>query len=80
MWTGRVAIGGLDVRESPWESLMDQVSMVFQRVYLFHDTIENNIKFGCPNATHQQVMEASKESLLPRLHLRPAGWVRHGDR
>ena len=50
---GRVAIGGRDVREYTLESLMDQVSMVFQRVYLFHDTIENNIKFGCPNATHK---------------------------
>ena len=60
-------------------SLMDQVSMVFQRVYLFHDTIENNIKFGCPNAT-QPGGGGGKESLLPRLHLRPAGGVRHGDR
>ncbi len=59
---GRVAIGGRDVREYTLESLMDQVSMVFQRVYLFHDTIENNIKFGCPNATHAQVMEAAKEA------------------
>ena len=41
---------------------MNQVSMVFQRVYLFHDTIENNIKFGCPNATHEQVMDAAKKA------------------
>ena len=59
---GRVAIGGRDVREYTLESLMDQVSMVFQRVYLFHDTIENNIKFGCPNATHEQVMDAAKKA------------------
>ena len=56
---GRVTIGGRDVREYTLESLMEQVSMVFQRVYLFHDTIENNIKFGCPNATHEQVVEAA---------------------
>lgn len=42
------------------ESLMDQISMVFQNVYLFVDTIENNIKFGCPDATHEQVVEAAK--------------------
>ena len=59
---GRVTIGGRDVREYTLESLMDQVSMVFQRVYLFHDTIENNIKFGCPNATHEQVMDAAKKA------------------
>ena len=56
---GRVpsAAGCADVHTL--ESLMEQVSMVFQRVYLFHDTIENNIKFGCPNATHEQVVEAA---------------------
>ena len=59
---GRVTIGGRDVREYTLESLMDQVSMVFQRVYLFHDTIENNIKFGCPDATHQQVVEAARKA------------------
>ena len=59
---GRVTIGGWDVREYTLESLMDQVSMVFQRVYLFHDTIENNIKFGCPDATHAQVVEAAKKA------------------
>lgn len=36
--------------------------MVFQRVYLFADTIENNIKFGCPDATHAQVVEAAKKA------------------
>ena len=41
---------------------MDQVSMVFQKVYLFADTIENNIKFGRPDATHDQVVEAAKKA------------------
>lgn len=39
---------------------MDQISVVFQNVYLFADTIENNIKFGSPNATHEQVVNAAK--------------------
>ena len=76
---GRVTIGGRDVREYTLESLMEQVSMVFQRVYLFADTVENNIKFGCPGATHEQVVEAAKKGVLPRLHLCPAGWIRHGN-
>ena len=41
---------------------MEQVSMVFQRVYLFADTVENNIKFGSPDATHEQVVEAAKKA------------------
>lgn len=57
--SGSVKIGGRDVREYTLESLMDQISMVFQNVYLFADTIENNIKFGRPDATHAEVMEAA---------------------
>ncbi len=57
--SGSVKIGGKDVREYTLESLMEQVSMVFQNVYLFADTIENNIKFGRPQATHAEVVEAA---------------------
>lgn len=57
--SGLVRIGGHDVREYTLESLMDQISMVFQNVYLFADTIENNIKFGRPEATHSQVVKAA---------------------
>ena len=60
--SGSVAIRGVDTRQVPLAELMDHISMVFQRVYLFHDTIENNIKFGCPNATHEQVMDAAKKA------------------
>ena len=59
---GSVRIGGTDVRDYTLESLMEQISMVFQNVYLFADTIENNIKFGCPEATHAQVVEAAKKA------------------
>ena len=58
--SGSVKIGGSDVRDYTLESLMDQISVVFQNVYLFADTIENNIKFGSPNATHEQVVNAAK--------------------
>ena len=60
--SGSVRIGGTDVRDYTLASLMDQISMVFQNVYLFADTIENNIKFGCPEATHAQVVEAARKA------------------
>ena len=59
---GSVRISGTDVRDYTLESLMSQISMVFQDVYLFADTIENNIKFGCPEATHEQVAEAARRA------------------
>lgn len=59
---GSIRIGDADVREYTLESLMEQISMVFQKVYLFADTIENNIKFGRPDATHEQVVEAARKA------------------
>ena len=59
---GAVRVGGADVREGTAESLLANVSMVFQNVYLFNDTVENNIKFGVPDATHEQVVQAAKRA------------------
>ncbi|WOX55181.1 MULTISPECIES: ABC transporter ATP-binding protein [unclassified Methanoculleus] len=59
---GSVRIGGRGVREYTPDSLLSNISMVFQNVYLFNDTIENNIKFGSPSATHEQVVEAAKKA------------------
>ncbi|WP_312159803.1 ABC transporter ATP-binding protein [Oscillibacter sp.] len=59
---GKILVGGHDVREYKLDSLMKNISMVFQNVYLFNDTIENNIKFGRPSATHEQVMDAAKQA------------------
>ncbi|WP_294489003.1 ABC transporter ATP-binding protein [uncultured Ruminococcus sp.] len=59
---GRITIGGADVRDFTLDSLMKNISMVFQNVYLFSDTVENNIKFGRPNATREQVVEAAKKA------------------
>lgn len=58
--SGSVRIGGIDVKDYKLDSLMKNISMVFQNVYLFPDTIENNIKFGSPNATHEDVVKAAK--------------------
>ena len=57
---GEVFVGGYSVREYKLDSLMKNISMVFQNVYLFNDTVENNIRFGCPDADHEQVVEAAK--------------------
>jgi ATP-binding cassette subfamily B protein len=59
---GYVSIGGRDVRDYTLDSLLSNISMVFQNVYLFNDTIENNIKFGMPDATHEQVVQAAKKA------------------
>ena len=60
--SGTVLVGGQNVKDYTLEDLMDQISMVFQKVYLFADTVENNIKFGCPNATHEEVVAAAKKA------------------
>ena len=59
---GSITVGGHDVKEFTCDSLLKNMSMVFQSVYLFHDTIENNIKFSCPGATHEQIVEAAKKA------------------
>ena len=57
---GTVSLGGEDVRDWKLDELMAHFAMVFQDVYLFNDTIENNIKFGRPDATHEQVVAAAR--------------------
>jgi ABC-type multidrug transport system fused ATPase/permease subunit len=47
----------VDVREMTRDSLLRYVGMAFQRVYLFRDTIENNIRFGCPDASREEIEE-----------------------
>ncbi len=57
---GSILVGGHDVREFTCDSLLQNISMVFQNVYLFHDTIMNNIRFGKPDATDDEVYKAAK--------------------
>jgi len=59
---GSISIGGRDVRDYTLESLMSRISVVFQHVYLFADTIENNIKFGMKEASHEAVVAAAKKA------------------
>ena len=57
---GKITIGGIDVRDYTLDSLLTNISEVFQKVYLFADTIENNIKFGNPAASHNEVVKAAQ--------------------
>lgn len=60
--SGSIRIGGRNVKDFTCDSLLRNISMVFQNVYLFHDTVRNNIRFGNPDATEEQIMEAAKKA------------------
>lgn len=60
--SGEVLFGGHNVKEYACDDLLSNISMVFQNVYLFHDTIANNIKFGKPDATREEVKIAAKKA------------------
>lgn len=60
--SGSIRLGGRDVRDYSYDSLIRNFSFVFQRVYLFSDTIANNIRFGKPDATMEEVVAAAKKA------------------
>lgn len=59
---GEIMLGGVNVKDYSMNSLMSNFAFVFQSVYLFADTIENNIKFGRQDASHEEVVEAAKKA------------------
>ncbi len=59
---GRITLGGKDIRDYKPDDLLGHFSMVFQNVYLFNDSIANNIKFGKPDATEEEVREAARKA------------------
>ena len=59
---GAIRVGGHDLREFTCDSLLCNISMVFQNVYLFHDTIRANILFGEPDATEEEMIKAAKKA------------------
>ncbi|MCX4655833.1 ABC transporter ATP-binding protein/permease [Streptomyces microflavus] len=73
--TGTVRVGGADVRDQSTAALMEQLSLVFQDVYLFDDTLIGNIRVGRPDADEQEVLEAARlagvNEIVGRL---PDGW------
>jgi ATP-binding cassette subfamily B protein IrtB len=72
---GVITLGGTDIREYTLDSLLANISMVFQHVYLFNDTIANNIKFGKPDATMAEVMAAARKACCHQfIQAFPAGY------
>lgn len=59
---GAIRIGGVDIRDMTLNTLMSHISAVFQKVYLFNDTIENNILYGKPDASKEEVIAAAKQA------------------
>lgn len=59
---GEILLRGKDIRGIPLATLMDNISMVFQRVYLFQDTIYNNISLGRPEASYEEIVDAAKKA------------------
>ncbi len=72
---GVVRVGGVDVRDQGTAELMAQLSLVFQDVYLFDDTLWENVRIGAPSASDDDIREAARtaglQSVVDRL---PAGW------
>lgn len=62
VWGGSITVGGHDVREFTCDSLLSNISMVFQNVYLFHDTVRANICFGRPDASEEEMIDAAKKA------------------
>ena len=60
--SGSITVGGHDLREFTCDSLLSNISMVFQNVYLFNDTIRANILFGKPDATEEEMIDAAKKA------------------
>lgn len=59
---GIIRIDGVDIKDMTLSTLMSKISAVFQKVYLFNDTIENNILFGNPGATKEEIIRAAKQA------------------
>lgn len=73
--SGAVRVGGVDVRDLPYAELMGRISMVFQEVYLFDGTMEDNVRLGRPQATDAELAAAARAARLDEVVGRlPAGW------
>ncbi|MGX2993198.1 ABC transporter ATP-binding protein [Streptomyces sp. JNUCC 64] len=73
--SGQVRVGGVDVRELDQTALLDEIAIVFQDVYLFDDTIEDNLRLAHPEATWDELREAARAARLDEVIERlPDGW------
>lgn len=72
---GHVRVGGIDVRDIDQKTLMEDIAIIFQEVYLFDDTIENNLRIAHPDATAEELTAAARAARLDELIERlPDGW------
>ncbi|HFZ6971205.1 MAG: ABC transporter ATP-binding protein [Peptostreptococcus sp.] len=61
---GKITLGGIDIRDIPYDELLDRISIVMQNVQLFDNTIEENIKVGKKGATKEEIIEAAKKARI----------------
>lgn len=61
---GKITLGGTDIRDIPYDELLDRISIVMQNVQLFDNTIEENIKVGKKRATKEEIIEAAKKARI----------------
>lgn len=61
---GKITLGGIDIRDIPYDELLDRISIVMQNVQLFDNTIEENIKVGKKGATKKEIIEAAKKARI----------------
>ena len=78
--TGCITLDGSDIRQFTLESLRRQISIVLQDVFLFHGTVRENILFGRPDATEQEVIAAAKIANADGFISALLRWLRHPDR
>ena len=61
---GKITLGGIDIRDIPYDELLDRISIVMQNVQLFDNTIEENVRVGKKGATKEEIMEAAKKARI----------------
>jgi len=61
---GKITLGGVDIRDIPYDELLDRISIVMQNVQLFDNTIEENIRVGKKGATKEEIIEAAKKARI----------------
>lgn len=61
---GKITLGGTDIRDIPYDELLDRISIVMQNVQLFDNTIEKNIRVGKKGATEEEIIEAAKKAKI----------------
>lgn len=61
---GKITLGGIDIRDIPYDELLDRISIVMQNVQLFDNTIEENIRVGKKGATKEEIIEAAKKAKI----------------